>query len=61
MLHPSAKLEPSGCKLLRFELTHPHANEIAEMIQMDDPRVQLTRGDFGMQATFETPHGIRTL
>lgn len=59
--HPASKLAQSGCKLLRFEVTHPNATEIAEMLVMNDPRVHLTTGDFAMQATFETPHGVRML
>jgi hypothetical protein len=46
---------------LQFEIAHPYANEIADMIVLNDPRVQMTTGDFAMQATFETPHGVRTL
>lgn len=59
--HPASKLAQSGCKLVRFEVAHPYATEISEMLSMDDPRVHMTTGDFAMQATFETPHGIRKL
>jgi len=59
--HPASKLAQSGCKLLQFEIAHPYANEISDMIVLNDPRVQMTTGDFAMQATFETPHGVRTL
>jgi catechol 2,3-dioxygenase-like lactoylglutathione lyase family enzyme len=59
--HPATRLTQTGCKLLRFEVAHPHAQEIAGMMEMNDPRVQMVTGDFAMQATFETPHGVRTL
>jgi hypothetical protein len=47
--------------LLRFEVTHPYAEEVAKMFAMNDPRVHMTTGDFTMQATFKTPRGVRTL
>lgn len=59
--HPSTKLVESGCSLVRFEVTHPHASEIAELVEINDPRVHMTTGHFGMRAIFETPHGVRTL
>jgi hypothetical protein len=60
-LHPAARLPASDCKLLQFEVTHPHAHEISGMIDLNDPQVQMTTGHFAMRATFETPNGVRTL
>ena len=59
--HPAGKLAQSRCKLVQFEVTHPDAQDIAQMMGLDDPRIALTVGDFAMQATFETPRGRRTL
>jgi catechol 2,3-dioxygenase-like lactoylglutathione lyase family enzyme len=59
--HPSGRLGFSGCKLLRFEVTHPHMKMISQMVSLDDPRITLSVGDFAMHATFETPQGIRKL
>jgi hypothetical protein len=59
--HPAGRLASSGCKMLRLEVTHPDMKTISQMVSLDDPRITLSVGDFAMQATFETPHGIRTL
>lgn len=59
--HPSARLADSGCRLEMFEVTHPAAEIIRAMIDLQDSRVRLSEGPFAMQATFETPHGIRKL
>ena len=59
--HPAGRLASSGCKLLRFEVTHPDMKTISQMMSLDDPRITLSVGDFAMHATFETPQGIRTL
>lgn len=59
--HPSQRLADSGCKLQMFEVTHPAAEIINAMIDLQDDRVRLSEGPFAMQATFQTPHGIRTL
>ena len=59
--HPADRLPPSGCKLLRLDVMHPEANALIEMMELADPRVHMTTGPFALKATFETPHGIRTL
>ncbi len=59
--HPSQRLPDSGCKLEMFEVTHPAADIINAMIDLQDSRVSLSEGPFAMQATFQTPHGLRTL
>jgi len=60
-LHPSRRLIPSGCRLVRFEMSHPNGIRIANMLDMDDQRIVLTKGAFEMRATFATPDGLRTL
>lgn len=59
--HPAARLADSGCRLTAFVVTHPEAATIAPMIDMDDPRVAFRTGPAGFSATFDTPHGQRTL
>ena len=60
-VHPATQLTPSGCRLIKFEVTHPQAEQIQDMIMLDDDRVSLTPGPFGMSAVIETPHGLRHL
>lgn len=59
--HPAERLPDSGCRLLRFDVTHPQAVTLSQMMGLDDARVHLVEGAFSMTATFETPSGIRTL
>ncbi len=59
--HPAASLPPSGCGLRQLQIAHPDAKAIGRMIAFDDPRIVLTTGPFAMQASFDTPHGVRTL
>lgn len=59
--HPSATLPKSGCALRSFEVTHPNASALSAMMVLEDPRITLTEGPFSMQATFDTPHGVRRL
>lgn len=60
-VHPATRLAPSGCALLRLDVAHPDVDEIAATLTFDDPRVRLSKGPFAIQATFETPNGLRTL
>ena len=60
-LHPAACLTSRGCRLIRFEVSHPQAGVIGAMMDLNDDRVSLTEGPLAMQATFETPHGLRKL
>ncbi len=59
--HPADSLPASGCRLIRFEVTHPQADTLRHQMVMGDARVTVTTGPFAMQATFETPSGLRTL
>lgn len=59
--HPATSLAPSGCRLVRFEVRHPDAAEIADLISLTDPRITLSTGGLAMKATFETPHGLGVL
>ncbi|MGJ8621543.1 MAG: VOC family protein [Yoonia sp.] len=59
--HPSQSLSPSGCRLVRFEVTHPAADEINQLIALDDKRLALATGPLAMKAVFDTPNGQRVL
>lgn len=59
--HPADRLPESGCRLVSFEVSHPEADRLKAMMDLHDDRVTLRHGPFAMNATFETPHGIRTL
>ncbi|MEJ8561068.1 VOC family protein [Yoonia sp. GPGPB17] len=59
--HPSDRLPQSGVKLLTFDVSHPDADSIKQMMDLSDDRVTLKAGSLGMRATFETPNGVRTL
>lgn len=60
-VHPSKTLPESGCRLAAFVVTHPEADTLAHMIDLDDPRVVFETGPQGFSAMFDTPHGPRTL
>ncbi|WP_400088822.1 VOC family protein [Yoonia sp. R78084] len=61
MLHPSARLTPSGVRLRRLEVSHPDASDLMQMMDLADSRVAMVTGPFGLRATFDTPSGVRTL
>lgn len=59
--HPADRLPASGCRLLGLTVTHPDAATLGTQMPLDDGRVTLQIGPFGMQAIFETPNGWCTL
>jgi len=60
--HPTIALPDSGCRLIRWEVSHPDAATIARDLPLDDPRVQVVAGrDVTMRAVIDTPQGQRTL
>ncbi|MCK0096334.1 VOC family protein [Yoonia sp. F2084L] len=59
--HPADRLPQSGVKLLTLKVSHPKADHIAQILDLDDDRVSLTAGSLGFVATFLTPSGIKTL
>lgn len=61
ILHPADRLPDSGCRLIRFEVSHPDADIIRPLINLADDHVRLVAGPLAMEATFQTPHGIRYL
>jgi len=62
-VHPAARLAPTGARLVRFTLIHPDGDALAHALarQMVDDRVRVEVGEAAMEATFDTPHGQRTL
>lgn len=60
-VHPSERLAQSGCRLIALEVTHPLADDIRTMMTLRDARVSCTTGDFALQATVQTPSGLRVL
>lgn len=63
-LHPAAALPDAGVRLTRLEIAHPRAADLRAALagQFPDPRVVLVQGPAkAMAATFDTPHGQRTL
>ena len=60
-VHPAERLPQSGCKLLSLEVSHPRADDLVGMMDLHDARVTLLRGEFGLRAAFQTPHGVKVL
>lgn len=58
---PAQLLPTSGCRLRHLEIFHPRANELAAELELIEPRVVISEGAPAMVASFDTPHGIRTL
>ena len=63
-LHPATRLNRSGCRLTRLQITHPEAEALAEILSphLQDDRIRFVPGDdAGLEARFETPDGLRKL
>ncbi|WP_283426414.1 VOC family protein [Shimia sagamensis] len=58
---PAEILKPSGVILTRLEVAHPEAADLEKSVGIIDPRVVFVTGASGLQATFDTPHGVRVL
>ncbi len=59
--HPARGLPDSGCRLTGFEVHHPQAATVADMVVLNDPRVRFVAGPPGFRAIFDTPTGARVL
>ncbi len=62
--HPAQMLAPSGCRLHRLTVAHPQAATLQSLLKafLKDDRVAFETADApGLCATFDTPHGQRTL
>ena len=63
-LHPARALPESHIRLAHLEISHPDADDLraalADLIL--DPRIHITQGPLkDLRATFDTPHGRRSL
>jgi hypothetical protein len=58
---PAEILTPSGVVLTRLEVAHPEAASLETGVGFADSRVVFVTGEPGLQATFDTPHGVRVL
>lgn len=60
--HPSARLTPSGARLVRLIVAHPEAAALREVLSdLVDPRVVIEPGAPALRAELATPHGLRVL
>lgn len=62
--HPAARLPQSGCRLCKFEIFHPRANELRIVLDklLQDDRVSIEQASkISFRAEFETPGGVRVL
>ncbi len=59
--HPATRLPDCGLRLTRFEVHHPAAGVIQEIVPIADPRVAFVNGINGFRATFAGPDGEKVL
>lgn len=61
-LHPTSALPDQGLRLKTLTLTHPQALALRAALPLTDPRIVIVPGPVkALSATFDTPHGPRTL
>lgn len=62
--HPAQALEDRGVRLTRLEIGHPEASALRAVLagRITDARISIVPApEKALRATFETPHGPRTL
>lgn len=59
--HPADRLPDSGVRLTRWDISHPDAAILCDLVKTDDPRIHWAVGPAGFRATFDTPNGPRVL
>lgn len=60
--HPSTVLPASGCRLVSWEVLHPEATRLRQIVPIDDDRVTFTTAQTAaFRATFDTPNGKKVL
>ncbi len=59
--HPAARLPDSGLRLTRFEVHHPAADILRDIVPIADERVHFVSGAFEFRAHFEGADGEREL
>ncbi len=63
-VHPATRLDRSGCRLTRLQISHPEAVALAGVLapHLRDDRISFVPAlDAGLEARFETPDGLRKL
>lgn len=62
-VHPATRLKPSGVKLRRLTISHPSGEALGALMHphLVDDRIEFERGEAGLNAVFETPHGTRQI
>ena len=60
-MHPTQNLAESGCRLIRWQVSHPQADRLRDALDLTDARVVFTTGAAGFAATLDTPNGRVTL
>ena len=60
-LHPVSMLDPKGCALRRFVITHPDAATLQSELSLNDARVVFETGQPGLMAEIDTPNGLKVL
>lgn len=62
-LHPAKALPENSVRLRQLEVAHPQADDLRAALTgiFADNRVVIVPGDWAMQASFDTPHGVRVL
>ena len=62
-LHPAKSLRDHGIRLTGLRITHPEAPALRAALKgLADPRVSIELGPYhALRATFDTPHGPRSL
>ncbi len=59
--HPASRLPDCGLRLRRFEVCHPAADLLRDIVPVADPRVVFVTGDKGFRAVFDGPDGEKVL
>lgn len=61
-LHPTQALPESGVRLKHLTIAHPRAQALRAALPLTDPRISIVEGPAKrLSATFQTPHGERSL
>ena len=60
-VHPATRLSDSGCRLTKWQVSHPDADALRDMAAINDDRVEFNTGPLGFRAMFDTPGGSRVL
>ena len=61
--HVASKMGDLGCRFESLKITSPEAHRISDWLdgKLDDPRIQIERGETSLTAVIETPSGLRML